>query len=232
MNKTILFVLALLIVPTALAHQPRVVEGSGITQVKNPEISQAFYGELDGSPAVFEIESDAPFKLYAGITVPAIEGAEKDKSVDIEALDQKGDWKRIVFLNASSGWTPFYEEFAGDDYFQGPQARASLSAGVYRITVSSPGNRGKYALAIGEEEVFGVGDTINALILLPRLKSWFFNKSPIDAFFTKIYLFALMPVIVIIIVLAMLVWALKRYALRPKKKGAGKARTGKIKKTR
>jgi len=204
----------LVLVYAVFAHQPRIVEGSGIVEITNPQISQAFYGELNGSPAVFEIKSDAPFELYVGITVPAIEGARIDKSVEVTSLDAGGKEKRILFLNASGEWRPFHEEFAGDDYFQGPETRMNASAGTYRITVSSPGNAGKYALAVGEEEVFGPGETINAVVLLPKLKSWFFGKSPFEALFTKVYLFAFLPVFAIVAVLALGTWAIRTFILR------------------
>jgi hypothetical protein len=207
------------------AHQPRIVEGTGVVEIKNPEISQAFYGALSGTPAVFEIKSDAPFRLYAGITVPAIQGAKTDKSVKVTVLDSDGVEKEVFFLNASREWKPFYEEFAGDDYFQGPEARVDASAGTYRITVSSPDNTGKYCLAIGETESFGVTDTLNAIVLLPTLKSWFFGKPPSDAIFTKIYLFAFLPVFGIAAFLALGVWALRRFVL----KKAQKTQTGRRK---
>jgi hypothetical protein len=216
MKKALIF---LLLASLIFAHQPRIVEDGGIVEISNPEISQAFYGELNGSPAVFEIKSDVPFKLYVGITVPAIEGARTDKSVEVTVLGSDGSEKVVFFLNASDKWEPFYEEFAGDDYFQGPDRRADVSAGTYRIRVSSPENNGKYALAVGETESFGIADTINAVVLLPKLKSWFFAKSPFEAFFTKIYLFAFLPVFSILAVLTLALLATKRFVLKkaPKK---------------
>jgi len=76
-------VFLLLVVGTAWCHQPRIVEGEDITQVENPEVSQAFYGELKREPAYYQIASEDPFKLYVGILVPDLEGIGKDVSVEI-----------------------------------------------------------------------------------------------------------------------------------------------------
>ena len=53
-----------------LAHQPRIVSEGRIVQINNPEISQAFYGELKGKAVDFEIDSGQPFKFYVGLLVP------------------------------------------------------------------------------------------------------------------------------------------------------------------
>jgi hypothetical protein len=204
----------LLLACMVFAHQPRIVEGGGIVEISNPEISQAFYGDLNGTPAEFEIKSGTPFRLYVGITVPDIPGARTDKSVEVLSVDDKGGETRLFLLNGSGKWEPFYEEFAGDDYFQGPEGRGNVNAGTYRIRVSSPDNLGKYALAVGEVESFGLADTVDAIVILPRLKSWFFGKSPFDALFTKIYLFTFLPVFVIAALLALGVWAARRFVLK------------------
>ena len=51
------------------SHQPRIVSEE-MTQIENPEVSQAFYAELKGKSDYYQIESEEPFKLYVGILVP------------------------------------------------------------------------------------------------------------------------------------------------------------------
>lgn len=56
------------------AHQPRLEVGQNATYenaivVETPEISQAFYGKLTGSPNYYKITSDKPFKLYINLLV-------------------------------------------------------------------------------------------------------------------------------------------------------------------
>ena len=63
----------------ASAHQPRLETDTNISMnnpivVENPEISQAFYSTLKGSPDYYKISSDIPFKLYLNLLVPASAG--------------------------------------------------------------------------------------------------------------------------------------------------------------
>ena len=222
MKKSILLFLALLLVSLDFAHQPRVVDGSGIIQITNPEISQAFYGELNGSPAQFEIRSDSPFELYAGITVPAVDDAKKDFSANVS----KGG-SQVMFLNASSSdWAYFYEEFGGDGYYMGPEGKINAESGTYEIAIFNPSHKGRYVLVVGEKEEFPPGETVNALLLLPTLKSRFFDKSPFEAFTSKIFLFTIGPVLAIIALLALVYWFFKvrknenmRTRKKPKRSG-------------
>ncbi|MGZ7050099.1 MAG: hypothetical protein ACXVHO_08840, partial [Methanobacterium sp.] len=74
----LLFVLFLSICAVS-AHQPRVELGVNTTPanpiiIQNPEVSQAFYGNLKGNPDYYQITSDKPFKLYLGLLVPASPG--------------------------------------------------------------------------------------------------------------------------------------------------------------
>ncbi len=112
MKKRVLIFLFAIIILAALvsAHQPRLVT-QAMTGVKNPEISQAFYGELKGNPAFFQIQSRTDFKLYVGILVPDLPNAKKDLSVQIILPNSTS-----ILLNGTSfNWKPFYEEFANDN---------------------------------------------------------------------------------------------------------------------
>lgn len=164
----------------ASAHQPRLVGQDGPTKVSDPEISKAYYGELTGEPAFFEINEAKPFDLYVNILSPDIVGTRKDFSVDIyfeDALLKKMDGTKYA-------WHFFYEPFGNDVYWWGPEYREPAApAGKYKIVVSNPGNSGKYALAVGEGEVFTPGEIINAVKLIPKLKTNFFVKPAYDSFF-------------------------------------------------
>ncbi len=113
--------------PTYLfAHQPRIVESDSV-KIKNPEISQAFYGELQGAPKIFTISSDEDFRLYVGLLVPDLPGIRKDVSARI-FHNVDGNESELEFLDGSFyEWTPFFEEFAGNNYFWGPEYAAKNS---------------------------------------------------------------------------------------------------------
>jgi hypothetical protein len=168
--------LLLLLIPGyASAHQPRIVE-SRETIVIEPEISKAYYGQLTGVPDVFIIETTTPFNLYANILVPDIAGQKKDISATIVR-----DGKPFTVLDGTQfQWTQMFEQFGYDRYWTGPEYTNRVEAGTYIITVTSANNDSKYSLAIGEAENFNFKEILNALTLVPKLKTDFFNESPIS----------------------------------------------------
>jgi hypothetical protein len=172
-------------VPDALAHQPRLVGSETEIRVTLPEISKAYYGELAGAPVTYHIEAENEFLLYVNILVPDIEGIDKDVSVKI--LKQG-----TVISNLDAGqheWEYFFEPFAGDAYFRGPEYSQIQGPGSYELQVYSPDNQGKYALAVGNKESFPFIELVKTYGVLPRLKSEFFGKSPFSAYSNRMGMF-------------------------------------------
>lgn len=191
----------------ARAHQPRIVGSQGTVEIKNPEVSQAFYGVLEGRAEYFKIESDKPFKLYLNLLVPDAPGAAKEVSAEVRMESGKS----LFFLDgAGAPWVKFHEDFANDDYLKGPELLSTeVPAGVYDIQVYSPNNTGKYVLAVGEIEKFPVGETLNTVFILPQLKAKFFDKSPWSAFSNKIGLMVFGPIAIILGGLILLIAVVK-----------------------
>ncbi len=183
-SKTILLLMVLL--SLSFAHQPKIILGkdaplSNPIIVTVPEISKAYYGELSGTPQYYQITSDEPFLLYTGILIPDIIG-QQPYAVSAEVLDSSG--KRILFLDGSAHeWEPFYEEFGGDWYLDGPEAEKELQPGTYYIKVFNDGNSGRYSLTIGKEEYFSFFDMIEAYVAIILLKQQFFGKNVLVLFF-------------------------------------------------
>jgi hypothetical protein len=149
--------------------------------------------------------------------VPDLLDIKTDISADLIFYDEIG-FKNTLFLKGQEwNWTPFYEEFGGDNYLQGPEIGFNASTGNYTIRIHSPSNTGKYTLAIGEKEEFPPNEIINTLILLPKLKSDFFNKSPFSAYFNRIGLMVFGPII-ILVCLIIAFWAIRRILKDKKKK--------------
>ena len=179
---------------TAYAHQPRLVGTRPFTEVRKPEISQAFYGRLDNSPHLYRIRSDKPFKLYVNTLVPDLPNIDKDVSAEI-FKDKDTPENLIRRLDGPSfAWKPFFEPFGGDHYFLGPEFEENVPAGTYWVRVTSADNAGKYALAIGKKESFPPGEILKTIALLPRLKKEFFEKSPLTAFWNLSGAFLLLVV--------------------------------------
>lgn len=216
----------LVLVSAASAHQPRIVSGE-LTQIENPEVSQAFYGELKGKPDYYQIKSDDPFSLYVGVLVPELEGIGKDVSVEIrkehEHDEEEPEPGHELFLldGLEHEWTYYYEEFGGDSYYKGPELRSNpdeeglpqgvdVDEGTYTIKVFSPDNEGKYVLVVGEREEFPLNEIVNTLFVLPTLKAQFFGKSSWTAYFNLIGLFLLISVLVIVGIVVLVVVLVKR----------------------
>lgn len=179
MNKTItttLFIATMLLVATPVfAHQPRLVDSEAI-EVIDPEISKAYYGELTGAPHVYSINTSEPLELYVGILMPYAE----DSSKDVQAEIRKGDDLIQTLGGEDAEWESMFEFFGQSTYWDGGEYKKRVDAGEYTISVSSANNDSKYSLAIGQIEAFDGNETINALNIIPELKSNFFNESPIS----------------------------------------------------
>jgi len=200
MKKKILPFFCLLFIGFAFAHQPRLVFQQPIGQivnVKNPEISQAFYGQLSGQSDIYQIVSVTGFVLYVNLVVPDISGSRTDFTVDII------EWNSIVYTRLDgrrSQWTGFFEKFAGDNYLQWPSIERSVGSGIYTIRVSNWDNQGKYSLAIGKKESFPIKEMIHTFKVMPKLKMVFFQKPRYTVYWNYVWWF-LWVIIVIIIVL-------------------------------
>ena len=230
MNKKILWsVFPVLLVSHAFAHQPRTAE-SQFVEVANPEVSQAFYAELRGKPAVYQINSGKPFRLYVGLLLPDLPGVRRDVSAEILRIEA-GTMERLAFLDGSSySWSPFFEPFAGDDYLRGPEFGApdsskgsilegrEVPSGTYRVRVFNSDNQGKYALVFGDLERWPVAEVLNAFVLIPEIKQSFFEKSFWPAYFNRFNLILgaafLVPLIIMVLLVRTIVHIFRRHRVR------------------
>mgnify|MGYP001204036242 CR=1 FL=1 len=172
---------------SALAHQPRFVTREMLVEIKNPEVSQAFYGTMNGGPAHYRIVSTEPFELYASLLVPDVKGMAKDVSAEIKCTRADGVTDVFVMDGRKSDWMPFHEKFANDDYFQGPEFKKSAApAGTYDIKICRPNNVGRYVFVVGQAEAFPPGEALKAVWLIPQLKMKFFDKPFYLIFWSRI----------------------------------------------
>ncbi|GAB6055158.1 hypothetical protein HYG87_04660 [Methanobacterium alkalithermotolerans] len=168
----------------SIAHQPRLASDSSSLEnpivVSNPEISQAFYGDLNGNPAYYKISSKEEFRLYVNLLVPDTPGSG-EKLVSAEILDENQNI--LASLDGNNfDWEVFFEPFGGDSYLQGPEFNQTVPAGTYYIKVFNNENQGSYSLAIGDIETFPPDESLNAILLLPILKAGFFQVPVVEVF--------------------------------------------------
>lgn len=206
-HRLLLLILASLVfsftaVDNAQAHQPRYVKDDQLTVIKNPEISQAFYGELKSRPAYYLIDLKEERNLFFQILTPDLPGAREDLTVTIDYASALG-LPAVSFAKidpASAVWKKYYEEFAGDNYLEGPSVKKSGAPGYYFIKITSPDNSGKYVLVAGEKEEFPPLEMVKALITIPQLKKDFFQE-PFSRWFNgkagKYFGFGLLIIIIV-----------------------------------
>jgi len=194
MRRTIASIITLLLIASsALAHQPVIVEKE-VIDIEKPEISRAFYDELEGEPRLYRIESEKEFDLYVNLLVPKNSNPDGRYSANVYRVE---DGRRILLalVDADSvEWKEFYEPFGGDTYVMGPEWKQAVPPGKYEIEVFSADNRGKYALAVGEKEFFGPKEIASVYTDVPRLKSEFFETNPISFLWTP---FGIVAVIIV-----------------------------------
>lgn len=182
MKRIVIAVVGLFFVSagTVFAHQPYILDGMRAL-VPDPEISKVYYGKLDGIQHVYFFTAEKSFPLYVNLLVPKTSGAKTDFSFEIRRGVRPGDEMKLITEVSGIGfdWKEYFEAFARDRYFKGPEYRADAPSGFYEIIVRNPGMNGKYAIAIGEEESFAIFDIARLLVVLPRLKKEFFDTSPL-----------------------------------------------------
>ena len=178
-NLIILIVILFLILVSwplkVLAHQPRLVEMEKIN-VTEPEISKAYYGNLSGKPHIYTISTSSPIDLYVNVLVPFIEGPEKNVIVKIF----KGEQLMGILSPKKGDWKEFFEPFGHSMYWKGSEFKVRADAGKYKIHVQSTEKSIRYVLATGEIEAFDGPESLNAILLIPKLKKDFFEESPLS----------------------------------------------------
>ncbi len=186
----------------AEAHNPRLVYNTDALPEKpiiinNPDISQAFYGRLKGWEEYYRFKVTTSTNFYWQTLVPAVKDITKDVSAE---LIDNNNGQVIAKIDAKdSEWKPYYEEFAGDNYFSGPSSTLMIAPGTYDIRVFNNNNEGKYVLVVGQKEVFTPKEMVYTIVNLPVLKTYF-NESPLTAYFNYVGLFMLGGIIGLLII--------------------------------
>jgi hypothetical protein len=161
----------------ASAHQPRIVSGDQVI-VNDAEVSKAYYDTLTGTPRTYIIDSEKPFSLYLNLLVPKSSNPKGRYSAIVYEVDSG---KRLELARVNAGdvdWAEFYEEYGGDHYLKGPEYKKTLPGGRYEIEVYNADNHGKYVIAIGEKEEFPPIEIVKTFLILPVLKTQFFQYPP------------------------------------------------------
>ncbi len=132
-------------------------------------------------PQYYRIVSDVPFRFYAGVTVPKIDGCPLTQRFSFDVLDGK-----LEPILAADGekfeWWPWYEGFGKKWYWVGPEVGAEFksdrefAAGTYFIRVFNAENRGRYVLAVGDIESFTPDVIAKTMIVMPGINRDFWDS--------------------------------------------------------
>ncbi|MFW5887713.1 MAG: hypothetical protein ACOCUH_02835 [Bacteriovoracia bacterium] len=178
MKKFVL--LFLLIAPAiALAHVPRYVMNDNLSihnpfEIKNPTLSQVFYGDLQGTADYFNFSLDKEAEIKIGLLAPINESSFPKA----ELIAQIGTVQKL-----SGNFNEIYFEKFGSDYYRkGPEQTFTLSRDNYLIKVDNASSSGRYALVIGVDERFSLIETVRTIFILPIIKQSFFDKPIFEIF--------------------------------------------------
>ncbi|PIP58396.1 MAG: hypothetical protein COX02_00525 [Candidatus Vogelbacteria bacterium CG22_combo_CG10-13_8_21_14_all_37_9] len=212
--KLILISFLFLTATTVFAHQPRLIYNSvapnNIITINQPEISQAFYGELKGQSEVFSFHLDTPLKFYWNLLTPNLLGAREDFIIQLEGESKTGELIADSLNSQGKFWTKYYEPYSGDNYLKGPEATTNLPAGNYTIVVTNNGNLGKYVLVVGQIETPSLKNIWQTIKILPSLKRDFFEQSVWRAYNNRVGQYLAVAILILIFSLGFLLRLLGR----------------------
>jgi len=188
-KKTLVFLLMVFatfgLISSAQAYNPRLVYNLDALPekpiiIKNPDISQAFYGRLKGWEEYYQFNLKTTASFYWQTLIPNVRGISKDIKAD---LIDSASAKVIAKLDPSqSEWRPSHEKSTGNDYFVGPASAITLEPGTYTIKVYNENNEGKYILVVGQKESLTAAELLKTIVNLPALKTYF-DQSILNAYF-------------------------------------------------
>ncbi len=167
----------------AQAHKPVVINGGPTDyltahEVPDPEVSYVGYHERTSeAPELwFTFEAQQGTPLYMQLGVPKIDRFETLRPAmvllgpGLPAVDVPFDipegYGGLTFFSDEQEPVIFEEEFTGTTSWQFPSSRldAPATGRYYLVGYIPSGDSGKFWIALGEKEDFGIGD----IITLPR----------------------------------------------------------------
>ena len=146
-----LWALTLIVIPLASSayHEPLIAAEAVI--VSDASAPKAYYGQLQGSPHVYHIESTEPFLLSLRLITPDSQEGKPDLMAAV-LESGKPDEPLAVLNGTAAPWEASEESFQGLAYLRGPAFERDLEAGIYEVRVWSSNNDSAYGLLIGEKE--------------------------------------------------------------------------------
>ena len=179
------FVFLLFIASAVTAHTPvldmNAKNESAPYLIDDAEHSKAIYSELDGDPDFYKLDEEQPFDFYVGITTAKMEGCTLKSKFSFDVYDSS-----MRLLDKRDGskfeWSAWFEKWGKKWYWVGPQIGADFKstsqypAGTYYLKIYNDDNKGKYVLAVGDDERFGIGSMLKLLGIMKETSEIFWNS--------------------------------------------------------
>lgn len=189
------------------AHQPNFSNNQKKLLISDPEVSQAFYGYLNGEPVTYTIDSTSTLNLYVGLLTPDLPSMKNNLS----AIIKNSAGETIANLDGLNdfSWKHYYEDYGGDWYFKGPEFKQEVLAGTYTISITRPGNEGEYVLVVGELESFPLSKMSRMTGELYKIKTQFFHKPWYSIFQNKLGEYLGLGLLALIVIFFGIVYLIK-----------------------
>ncbi|MEO0114889.1 MAG: hypothetical protein ABIK93_05385 [candidate division WOR-3 bacterium] len=205
MRNSKLFLIISFCFLTGYGYRPRLVFDKVLSLVnaeviRNPEVTQIFYGELVDQSDFYKIKSDKTFDLYLNILVPDDSEAVTDFCIEIY-----GPNKTITINGGQYDWEKAFDRLTGNNYLKGPSYEETLEKGEYLIQIYNSDNQGKYILVIGENDVFSIPEMIRTILLMPKIKS-FMGKPFITVYFNQVGVILLTTLLIVAGIIILLIF--------------------------
>ena len=156
MKKVLPLFIFLLTASTASAYNPIVVqpqEQYGVIAIEDdPYIEHHFLGTLEDYPEMFEFTTDVSVDLSVRVLQRDSGKAVPFGLIMVRQNEDDGGVSEVARLNQPiSEWVKVSDSVLGLDLLESARIEKSVSPGTYRVEVSTPDNKGKYMLVVGDE---------------------------------------------------------------------------------
>lgn len=159
--------LAFVVVPTDQSQPYEVVPVEAV-----PGAERLFLGTLEGYPIMYELIAEEPFTFTAEIAQAANRVQQPLTLLLVRQNDRGGGVREIARMTVlPESWTRQRDSQLGLSFTTSPRIEEDVSAGIYRIEVSTPENTGDFMLRLGNApESVGYLDQLAAV---RQVQQWF-----------------------------------------------------------
>lgn len=203
----VLLILSFMVIPAVLAHVPKTAEGNASLEtakhVHDPTKSWVIYSELKkGEEAhYYEIKLEEDEGLRCSILVPnegfvpdlIIMGPQFSNSSDIPNHIEIPDGYGYKVIEGEKGERE-YEPFTPGSYYYPAEYDEEVDrSATYYVVVSDETSSGKYGLAVGYEERYGLIEWIRVPVDVVNIHIW--EGQPVWLIFSPIFITSLLGAI-------------------------------------